>query len=245
MSQPNVTPAIACLLISHLPVKAERCRYPALRGRPLVIVEPGSRGDRVLDCSPEAEKVTPGMSLPDALDSCPSSILMQADTVHYSDVDDRIAGAVRSRFGAVEREGPGWFYVRLRADADETGAPLFGEAQLVASLLQAAPAGFEPRVGVAKGRFAAYAVAASTADGTAARAPADVGPFLRACAVDLLPLSREAKQRLGRLGFDRLGVLADSHLAEIHAVLGTDAGLALDLARGIDRRLHSGSPLAA
>lgn len=245
MSQANLSPSIACLLISHLPVKAERCRYPALRGRPLVIVEQHGDRDRVLDSSPEASGVVPGMSLPEALDRCSSAMVMQADPAHYGDVDDGIAGAVRSRFGIAERDGPGRIYASLEASPDGGGLPLFGEAQLITSLLQVAPLGFTPTVGVAPGRFAAYAVAAAAREGTAARAPADVTAFLRACSIDLLPLSPEQKQRLRGNGFTRLGALSDSPFSQIQAILGADARRAVDLARGIDRTLRPGASLAA
>lgn len=245
MSQPNPSPAIACLLVTHLPVKAERSRFPALRDRPLVIVEPCAYGDRVLDCSPEAEGVTPGMPLADALDSCSSAVVMQVDASHYADVDDRIAGAVRSRFGAVERDGPGRFCVSFEAAPDGAGAPLFGEAQLTASLLQAAPPGFGARVGVAPTRFAAFAVAASARDGAAARAPVDVRRFLRTCSVDLLPLPADRRLHLRRHGIEVLGALADLPLREAQAILGRDATRIVDLSRGIDRDLSPGAAKAA
>ncbi len=46
--------SIACLLITHLPVKAELIRRPELRGEPVVITESYGSKTLVLDSSPEA-----------------------------------------------------------------------------------------------------------------------------------------------------------------------------------------------
>ena len=135
-------PKIACLLVTDLPVKAERSRYPALRRRPLVIVEPGIGGDTVLDSSVEAEGVVRGMTLSEALQMCGNATVMQADHRHYDKVDDQIARALGRRCGHVERDGLGGMYVTLHAAV----AP-YGEAHLVATLSNAVPVGFGPRVG--------------------------------------------------------------------------------------------------
>ena len=57
---------IACLLVTSFPIKAERRRYPALRGEPLVIVESVGPTDLVLECSPEAQGVEAGIPLAEA-----------------------------------------------------------------------------------------------------------------------------------------------------------------------------------
>jgi len=40
--------SIACMLVTHLPVKAEVRRYPQLRGKPVIITE--SYGSKNLGC---------------------------------------------------------------------------------------------------------------------------------------------------------------------------------------------------
>ena len=57
----NDTGNIACVLITHLPVKAELKRYPELRGRPVVITQSHGSKELVLDNSPQARGVGPGM----------------------------------------------------------------------------------------------------------------------------------------------------------------------------------------
>ena len=222
-------PSIACLLISHLPVKAERRRYPPLCRRPLVIVEPGDGGDTVLDSSTDAVGVVRGMTLREALEMCGNSTVMQADHKLYCDADDQIARALERRFGHVERDAPGRVYVSL----DGAAAP-YGQAHLVSTLLNAVPTGFKPKVGVGPGRFIAYALASAAPDGGTLRAPTDLMAFLRSRPVDLLPLAREKIMLLRGSGLDTLGSLADLPYAHLQALLGTDARLARDLALGKD-----------
>ena len=69
---------IACLLVTHLPVKAELKRCPELRGKPVVITESYGSKTLVLDSSPEARGVATGMSLQEATSRCKDAVLLQA-----------------------------------------------------------------------------------------------------------------------------------------------------------------------
>lgn len=229
MTRTEHKPSIACHLVTSLPVKAERSRYPVLRRRPLVIVEASAGGDIVLDSSAEAEGVVRGMTLREALEMCSNATVMQADHKLYCDVDAQIAHSLEKRFGHVERDGPGRMYVPL----DQAAAP-YGEAHLVSTLLNATPAGFKSSVGVGPGRFIAYVLASAAPGGGTLRSPIDPLAFLRNCPVDLLPLTREKIIRLRASGLDTLGSVADSPSADLRALVGTDASLARDLALGID-----------
>ena len=165
---------IACLLVTHLPVKAERQRYPALRGKPLVIVESCGPGETTLDSSAEARGVTSGMTLPKALSRCPEAILLPADQPYYDEVFGRLADALAMRCPVVERGELGCLYARI-----EGMAPVYGgEERLIASLLQTAPPVFELRVGVASGKFPAYVSAATSRPGRAVKAPPSTAAFL-------------------------------------------------------------------
>lgn len=234
MSRFDRRPSIACLLIRHLPVKAERRRYPQLRRRPLVIVEPGDGGDSVLDSSAEATGVVRGMTLHEALEICGNATVMQANHRLYCDVDAEITRALDRRFGHVEKDGPGRVCVAL----DQAVTP-YGEAHLVSTLFNAVPTGFNPSVGVGPGRFIAYALASAAPDGGTLRSPLDPLAFLRSQPVDLLPLASEKIVRLLESGLKTLGSLADLPHADLQALLGTDARLARDLAFGIDPVLSS------
>ena len=229
MSRFEHSPRIACLLIRHLPVKAERRRYPQLCRRPLVIVEPGDGGDTVLDSSAEADGVVRGMTLREVLEMCGNATVMQADLKLYCEADAEIARALERRFGPIEQDGPGRMYVAL----DQNAAP-YGQAHLVSTVFHAVPTGFNPSVGLGTGRFIAYALASAAPDGGTLKAPIDPVAFLRDCPVDLLPLASEKVMRLRASGLETLGSLADSPHADLQALLGTDARLARDLALGID-----------
>ena len=220
---------MACLLVTNLPVKAERCRYPVLRRRPLVIVERCGGSDIVLDSSSEAEGVSLGMTLPEALKICGNATVMQADQGYYGDADDRIAHALESRFALVERDGLGRAYVQVDRDASP-----YGEAHQVSTLLNAAPTGFNPRVGVGPGRFISYALAVTARDGGTLRASRDPLVFLRDCTVDVLPLPRKDILRLHKSGLHTLGDLSDAPYAGLQTLLGSDARLAKELALGIE-----------
>ena len=229
MSQFEHRASIACLLVTNLPVKAERGRYPGLRRRPLVIVERCGGSDIVLDSSSEAEGVSLGMTLPEALKICGNATVMQADQEYYGDADDRIAHALENRFANVERDGLGRAYVQVDGDASP-----YGEAHLVSTLLNAAPTGFNPRVGVGPGRFISYALAVTAPDGGTLRAPRDPHVFLKDCTVDVLPLPRKDILRLHKSGLYTLGALADVPYAGLQTLLGSDARLVKDLALGIE-----------
>ena len=136
---------IACLLVTHLPVKAERQRHPALRGKPVVIIERYGIRELVFDISPEARGARQGMTLPEVLARCPGATLLPADHRFYGDVFDRMADNIAMRCPVVEKAEMGCVYAWL-----EGLFPVYGgEARLIASLLQSVPPDFGLRVGVA------------------------------------------------------------------------------------------------
>ena len=73
----------ACVLIDHLPVKAEVQREPSLRGRPVVVAQSSGSHRVVLDASPDAVGVAAGMPLSEALSACAGATLLEPDPVHY------------------------------------------------------------------------------------------------------------------------------------------------------------------
>ncbi len=221
---------IACLLVSRLPVKAERQRYPSLRDKAVIIVDRRRYDGAVLESSPEAQGVTAGMPLAKALICCPEAVVLAADREYYDDVFGRMAEALATRYPVVEKGERGCLYAGL-----EGLSPVYGgEARLIASLLQAAPARFDPQVGVASTRFLAYAVASSALPGRGARAPRDSAAFLSGLSVELLPVSSECKLGLERSGVATLGMLASLPVSAVGARLGAEGHRAWELARGVD-----------
>ncbi|MDA0264409.1 MAG: DNA polymerase Y family protein [Chloroflexi bacterium] len=225
--------SIACMIVTHLPVKAEMRRYPQLRGKPVVITESYGSRDLVLDSSPEAQGVTAGMPLAEAMSRCKEASLVQADAPYYNGAFDKLVKALESRSPMVEKAGLGCTYVGL----DGLELMYGGEARVIASLLQAAPQEFNPRVGVATGKFPAYVAAVTTKGGRATKVPSDAAGsagFLNALSIGLLPISWANKTRLHRFGIHTLGQLAALPVGAVQAQLGTDGRRAWQLASGVD-----------
>ena len=104
---------IACVLITHLPVKAEQRRRAGLRERPVIIVESYGSKQVVLDSSPKAVGITAGMPLQEALSRCKGAALLQADEPYYRTVFDGIVGQLAQKSPVVERAELGCAYVGL------------------------------------------------------------------------------------------------------------------------------------
>ena len=227
---------IACVLITHLPMKAELRRRPELSGRPAIITEgPGSK-QVVLDRSREATGVTAGMPLQEALSRCKGATLLQADEPYYQVVFDRVVASLEHRSPLVEKGELGCAYVGL----DGLQAMYRSEARLVASLLHAAPHDLNPRLGLASGKFPAYVAALESPGGQATRVSDDeAAEFLRGLPVDLPPLSWDKKVSLHRFGLHVLGQLASLPVGPVQAQFGPEGRTAWELANGIDS-----SPLA-
>ena len=228
--------SVACVLVTHLPVKAEVRRYPDLRGKPVIITESYGSKDLVLDSSPQARGLAPGMPLQEAMAQCKEAVLLQADAPHYNGAFDNLVRSLEMRSPLVEKADMGCAYVGL----DGLNLMYGGEARVIASLVQAAPQEFNPRVGVAGGKFPAYVAAATAEGGRATKVPQNVAGFLSGLSVNLLPLSWENKTRLQRFGIYTLGQLADLPVGAVQAQLGTDGRRAWELAGGLDS-----SPLVA
>jgi DNA polymerase-4/protein ImuB len=223
---------IACVLITHLPMKAELKRRPDLRGKPVIIYQAHGSRRVVLDSTPEARGVTAGMTLQKALSHARVAGQLEADHTFYQGVFDEMVEALHQRSDRVERAQLGCVYVGLEGLEAMYG----GEARLIATLLDAIPGEFNPRVGVASGKFPAYAAAVSSPWGQATRVSADVAGFLRDFSIGLLPLSWEERVRLHELGFRKLGQLADISVGPVQAQFGPAGKAAWELANGYDPR---------
>ena len=220
---------IACLLVTSFPIKAERRRYPALRGEPLVIVESVGPTDLVLECSPEAQGVEAGIPLAEALSRCPEAFVLPSDRRFYDDVYDKMVDRLAMRCPSVEKAALGCLFAGL-----EGMAPSYcGEARLIASLLQIAPPDFGLRVGVASHRLAAWVSAAASRPGRAAKAPPATAASLDSSFIELLPLSQRSRDRLHRTGVHTLRQLAEMPLGVVRAHLGEEIRRAWELAQAM------------
>ena len=222
---------IACVLIDHLPVKAELRRRAELCGKPVIIVQSRGASRLVLDCSPDAVEVTAGMPLEEALSRYRSAVLLQSDEPYYQRVFDRIVESLTRKSPIVEKAELGCAYVGL----DGLEAMYGGEARLIASLLQATPGDLNPRLGLASDKFPAYVAAVTGREGGATRVPDDVAGFLSKFPVSLLPMSWENRVRVHRFGLHTIGHLAALPVGSVQAQFGPEGRIAWELANGIDR----------
>ena len=222
----------ACLSIEHLPIKAERARNPHLRGRPVILARLSGSQRVVLDASPEAAGVSPGMPLAEALSACADATLVEPDPTAYRRIFEDTLSALEALSADVEEEALGLAYVRL------SGLELLhgGEDRLVAALLRAVPAYLAPRLGVAGNKFAAAVAAGKASPGRAYRAPDDLRSFLGPLSVGLLPVAWSTTTRLHGFGLRTLGQVAALPAGAMQAQFGAAGRLAWELANGIDPR---------
>ncbi len=221
---------VACVLITHLPMKAEQTRHIELRGRAVIITASFGSKQVVLDSSPEVTGVVAGMPLQEALSRCKVAALVQADEPYYRTIFYRVIESLSQRSPLVEKAELGCAYVGV----DGLEAMYGDEARLVASLLQTTPPDFNARVGLARGKFPAYIAAVLSGGGQATRVPEDVAGFLKRLYIDLLPISWENKVRLHRFGLHTIGQLASLSIGSVQAQFGPEGRMAWELAKGTD-----------
>jgi DNA polymerase-4 len=223
---------IACVLATHFPVKAELKRNPDLTDRPVIIVKESGPRRFALDHSPQAGGVAQGMPVQEALSLCKDPVLLEADEPYYQTTFNEILQVLGQRSPQVEAAELGCAYVGLDGLEQMYG----GEARLATTLLQAVHPGFNPRVGIAEGKFPAYIAAISSGPGQATKVPESALDFLGKFSVNLLPISWESRARLRRFGLRTLGQIAQQRAGALQAQLGPEGLRAWELARGIDRR---------
>ena len=224
--------SIACVLITHLPAKAELRRHPGLRKRAVIITAESSKGALVMDVAPEVQGVAAGMPLQEALSRCKSATLLEADEAYYRRVFDGTIEALLQRSPVVEKGELGCAYV----DVHGSEAMYAGEAGIAAALLNAVPSDLNPRIGLAEAKFPAYIAAARCAGGRATKVPDDVPGFLSELSVDLLPVSWDTRARLHGFGLHSMGQVASLSVGSLQAQFGTEGRIAWELSNGIDDR---------
>ena len=232
---------IACVLITHLPIKAELKRYPELAGKPALIMKALGSKRLVLDYSAQARGIVQGMPVPEAVAVCKEVMLLESDESHYRAAFDDMLDALEQRSPLVEASDLGCAYVGL----DGLEMMYGGEARLITALLQAVHPVYNPRVGVAQGKFPAYIAAVTSPPGQATRvpdtrvpdqSPDNLAAFLEQCSINLLPISWENKARLLHFGLATLGHIAVQPVGAMQAQFGPEGLKAWEMAQGIDRR---------
>jgi DNA polymerase-4 len=172
------------------------------------------------------------MPVQEALSHCADPVLLKADEPYYQVTFDEILGALEQSSPWIEAAELGCAYVGLKGLEQMYG----GEDRLVTALLQAVPPSFNPRVGVAEGKFPAYIAAVTSAAGQATRVPEEAAKFLQRFSISRLPISLEKRERLLHFGLRTLGQVARQEAGAMQAQFGEEGLRAWELSRGIDRR---------
>lgn len=203
-----------------------------LRKQPTIIVKYSGSSQVVLDASPEASRVTSGMTLQEALSRCKNHALLQADESYYQDSFDQIIERLAQKSPLVEKSDLGCAYIEIEG----LDTIYVSEAKLITSLLQTVPRGFDPRLGLSKGKFPAYASAMVSGTGQATKTDGNIANFLKNLPIDILPIPQDKKKRMQQFGLNILDQIASMPMNQIQAQFGPDGKRAWELANGIDHR---------
>ncbi len=219
-----------CLLVTHLPVKAELLRRLELAGQPLIITDRTPGRQTVLDASVEAVGVRAGQTVAEALSRRSDAVTLPADSIYLSEVNDRLLVALCEVVPNVEPAGPGAFYLDLAGMAGMYG----GVDGLAANTLSAGDERLSPRLGIGGGKFPAHCAAARADAGGWLRVPDDAAAWLATLPVSWLPLERDDAARLAGFGIATLGDVAALPPTSLTDFLGPVGLRAWNLANGID-----------
>ena len=222
--------SVACVLISHLLVKIELLRQPALRGKTVLIVEQSGTRKTVIDRSPSVNEIEVGMPLEKALSLRPNAALIEADMPLYRERWNSVLDSLEQRSPVVEDVGLGLAYVDLRGLEKLYG----GEAGIIKAVLDAVSQIYRPQVGVAGGKFPAYVAALQAESLGAVRAPEDAAAFLAEMPIMHLPTSWKIKERLLDFGLDLMGSIARLPFNTMQGEFGKEGARLWQLANGLD-----------
>ena len=106
---------IACVLITHFPVKAELQRHEDIQGKPVIVVDHSESRRLVVDSTPSARGVRSGMSLSEAMSRSKTSVVIEADYSYYERCFQELLLALLDVGDRVEKGPLGMAYVRLEA----------------------------------------------------------------------------------------------------------------------------------
>ena len=162
---------IACVLIPRFPIAVERQRDPALQGRPVVIGETPDQRKAVLDCSPEAEVqgARAGMPLRQALALCREAVFLPPHPSLYRDVFESMLDVLETFSPEVEESALGRAYL----NADGLALHYEGELDMGERIIRSVrdATGLVAGVGIAEGKFVAWAAAVTSEPGQVCTVP--------------------------------------------------------------------------
>ncbi|MBM3935249.1 MAG: hypothetical protein FJ319_13295 [SAR202 cluster bacterium] len=223
---------IACVLITHFPLKVELQRRPDLKGKSVIVARTARKENEIVDFSPDLKGLHRGGRLSEALSSWSNVHVVEADDDHYQKAFNDILVSLLRYNPAVEQAEVGIAYAEM--DGMEL---LYGEtARMVATFCNAVPSPFGARIGTGPNKFVAYLAAGVAAPCGAYKAPDGPAAFIRSFPVDCLPVDMEIRQRLHMLHLDRLGDVADIGVGPLQSQFGPQGKLIWELANGTDNR---------
>ncbi len=225
---------VACLWLPHFPVQVERERRPELAGRPLALMAESGRDPVLRACSPEAlaAGLTPGLPAHEVPQRCPGVVLLPFAGRYYQARYDALIQALDAITPQIEVQPPETFYLDL------SGIAGFSAPEPVMAALRAVlPRALAVRVGIASGKFTAWAAAhrATLARPQWVEEREEGVELLDATPCALLPVSAEMLRRLHLLGLATLGQLRRVPRSALLAQFGREGERAHRLACGEDR----------
>src|SRR3954454_9797930 len=197
---------IACILIQGFDLRA------ALRDRPRLGLKPAALaplpGTEPLlgpvTAMAEAAGVRPGMRLGEALATCPSLVLVERDPAGVEEAWEQIVRQLEDAGFAVEPVEPGCLYFDTRGVER-----LYGGVQAALTRALRCLKAWDASAGAADRRFAALAAAAIARPGQALVVSDEkTQEFLAPLPLTLLPLEKDGREELERLGVKKIGQLA-------------------------------------
>jgi DNA polymerase-4/protein ImuB len=221
----------ACLAVPSLALAQALLERPDLRGRPVALVD--ESGVRVSDATSEAARrgVRAGMTVREAVAYCPRLAVLEQRPARLRRVAEQLLEAASTVSPLIEEAEPGVVFADLRGL--ESLYPRPGEIE--GALLASAPAGLQPRVGIAGQRFTAHVAALSAPPGEALRVDVEESAaFLGSRPAEWLPLDAETLRQLRLLGIHTIGEYAALPGHAVQAQFGALGRRAWLAARGQD-----------
>ena len=224
---------IACILIQGFDLRAALKDRPRLGLKPAALAPlPGTEpllGP--VTAMAEAAGVRPGMRLGEALATCPSLVLVERDPSGVEEAWEGIVRRLEDAGFAVEPVEPGCLYFDTRGVERLYG----GVEAALKRALRAVGGTWDACAGAADRRFAALAAAAIARPGQVLLVSDEkTQEFLAPLPLTLLPLERERREELKRMGIKKIGQLAGLPGAAVAERLGPVGRRAHSLARNED-----------
>jgi impB/mucB/samB family len=203
MPQRPTSSLAACVWIPLFPLRCEEARREGLASHPTALLAP-DLSRKLWQVSPLARHtgVRAGMTVSQAIGLCPTLRLCEPDPVHYDERFARLLAALNEISPVIEPGELGLAYVGT--DGLEG---IFGAPEKIVEAIKCVVRG--ARVGWGKGKFVAWVAATRAKPGNAVIvSPGEVGSFLAAQPIAVLPLDPDTHRRLRQLGIRTLGALA-------------------------------------